>query len=494
MTQGRERRAVAVNDEPIQLRAMVRMLEGRGLAAQGFASAAAALETLDEQNPPDLIVTDLHMPGLDGWGLCRLLRSARYAAYHRTPIIVVSVTAAQGTDASLARDLGDDVCILAPYDFATLGKRVDDALAGRRSAPVCTALIVAGEDERPRLDRVFAAHGYATLCVPTAGRARLAFEALSPSVAVIQREAAGAECDGLIRDFRESENLEALVVVTSDPSPEAALRALKSGADASVRLPYDPEYIISLTERRRREHAVLAVERMVAEGNRRLRQSDEALRRLMEAIPEAVWAHAPDGTILYANDLCARILRGDGSSLVGESLWSALAQAGADVPQQTRRALGVPIRRLDLAGVSPTGVPFHFEVNATPTELDARAAVLCVARDITGRRQAEQERLRRERMEGALETAGAACHELNQPLQTLSAYAEMLAALLPPGSPERRYADTMLAQAARMAQTTRKLNNITRYATREYIDGRRIMDLDQATAAPVPASAARPTA
>ncbi|HRU06408.1 MAG TPA: response regulator [Candidatus Brocadiia bacterium] len=487
MTQGRERRAIVVNDEPIQLRAIVRMLEDRGLAAAGFTSAAAALETLDTQPPPDLIVTDLHMPGMDGWGLCRLLRSPRYPALNRTPIIVVSATAAHGADESLARDLGQNVCILAPCDFATLGKRVDDAISGARSAPIGAALIVAGEDERKRLDHVFAAHGYATLCVPTPARARRAFKALSPCVAVIQREAAGHECDQLIRDFRVAETLESLVIITADPSPETALRALKAGADASVRLPYDPEYIISLTERHRREHAVLAVERMVAEGNRRLRRSDEALHRLIEAIPEAVWAHDPGGKILYANPLCVQTFLGPGASLVGRNLWDVLSQAGALVSEQTRLAIGATLRRLDLSGASPSGAPFHIEVNATPAEFEGRPAILCVARDITDRRHAEQERLRRERMQGALETAGAACHELNQPLQTLSAYAEMLAGLLPPNGPERRYADIMLTQAARMAQTTRKLNNITRYATREYLDGRRIIDLDQAAAAREPA-------
>jgi hypothetical protein len=51
------------------------------------------------------------------------------------------------------------------------------------------------------------------------------------------------------------------------------------------------------------------------------------------------------------------------------------------------------------------------------------------------RRQLEEERLQRERLEGVIEMAGAACHELNQPLQTLFGYCHLLLKHLPEDSP-----------------------------------------------------------
>src|SRR4030066_827880 len=50
------------------------------------------------------------------------------------------------------------------------------------------------------------------------------------------------------------------------------------------------------------------------------------------------------------------------------------------------------------------------------------------------RGQLEEERLRRERLQGVIEMAGAACHELNQPLQTLFGYTHLLSDNLPKDS------------------------------------------------------------
>ena len=99
------------------------------------------------------------------------------------------------------------------------------------------------------------------------------------------------------------------------------------------------------------------------------------------------------------------------------------------------------------------------------------------------RKRCERERLRREKLEGVLEMAGASCHELNQPIQVISGHSELLLMRMPEGDPMRKHISAIKQQVDRMAEITRKLNNITRYEACDYISGVKIIDIDKASCA-----------
>ena len=97
------------------------------------------------------------------------------------------------------------------------------------------------------------------------------------------------------------------------------------------------------------------------------------------------------------------------------------------------------------------------------------------------RRQLEEERLQRERLEGVIEMAGAACHELNQPLQTLFGYSELLLRSLPEKSPLFDKIEEIKKSIDQLGKITHKIMHITRYETKEYIEGTKIIDIDKAS-------------
>ena len=117
--------AIVVNDDPTQLAILAGLLVKAGIEAHAFAEAEAALITMDPARPPDLIVTDLYMPGIDGWRFCRLLRSPEYAAYNEIPILVVSATFAGDHPARIAADIGADAFLPSPVDGRAFVSQVD---------------------------------------------------------------------------------------------------------------------------------------------------------------------------------------------------------------------------------------------------------------------------------------------------------------------------------------------------------------------------------
>lgn len=86
----------------------------------------------------------------------------------------------------------------------------------------------------------------------------------------------------------------------------------------------------------------------------------------------------------------------------------------------------------------------------------------------------------RERLEGVLEMAGAVCHELNQPLQCVTGYSEMLLLELNSQDPNYEMLHTIKAGIDHIAELTRKIMKITRYQSKPYLK-RQIIDIEEAS-------------
>ena len=93
----------------------------------------------------------------------------------------------------------------------------------------------------------------------------------------------------------------------------------------------------------------------------------------------------------------------------------------------------------------------------------------------------EKKLMEEERLNGVLEMAGGICHELNQPMQVVSGYSELLLMDMGKDNSAYPYIKMIKEQTNKMGSITRKLMRITKYETREYIEGSRIIDIDKAS-------------
>jgi len=100
---------------------------------------------------------------------------------------------------------------------------------------------------------------------------------------------------------------------------------------------------------------------------------------------------------------------------------------------------------------------------------------------IDKRRQLEEERLHRERLEGVIEMAGAACHEFGQPLQTLFGCSHLLLKHVPEDSPLFGEITEVKKAIAELGHIVHKITHVTRYETKEYVEGAKIIDIDKAS-------------
>ena len=120
-------RILVVDDEPQLTRVLRTGLTTRGYEVRVAADGIAALETFGDWHP-DLVITDLAMPNMDGLELCRRLR-----AISQIPIIVLSAKGEEKTKVE-ALDIGADDYVTKPFGIDELLARLRASL--RRSAPV----------------------------------------------------------------------------------------------------------------------------------------------------------------------------------------------------------------------------------------------------------------------------------------------------------------------------------------------------------------------
>ncbi|MCU0793535.1 MAG: response regulator [Opitutaceae bacterium] len=140
-------RVLIVDDKEDNLYYLRTLLGAHGFAVETAHHGAEALVKA-RQNPPDLVVSDLLMPVMDGYTLLRYWK-ADHALQH-APFIVYTATYTDAEDERLALDLGADAFILkpaAPEDFLA---RIRDVQAGRR-APLPPPSAPDAEDEQARL-------------------------------------------------------------------------------------------------------------------------------------------------------------------------------------------------------------------------------------------------------------------------------------------------------------------------------------------------------
>jgi two-component system KDP operon response regulator KdpE len=115
------RRILVVDDEPQITRVLRTSLSSQGYDIRVANDGETALEIMKDWTP-DLVITDLSMPNMDGLELCRRLRLST-----KIPIIVLSVKGEEKTKVQ-ALDAGADDYVTKPFGIEELLARVRASL------------------------------------------------------------------------------------------------------------------------------------------------------------------------------------------------------------------------------------------------------------------------------------------------------------------------------------------------------------------------------
>jgi len=483
--------AVVVNDDPIQRNLLSRLVRKAGLEPRAFTTAEAALADMsawaaaadgDPGALPALVVTDLYMPGIDGWRFCRLLRSPEYAAFNQVPILVVSATFAGDEPDRIAADLGADAFLPSPVGGKRFVEQVRAILKGRQVRKPLRVLIV--EDSKTlagMLQKAFAVHDYQADTALTARAAADAFAKTAYDVVVLDYHLPDGTGDVLLDAFHAQRPDCVCLMMTIDPGPELALNWMKRGATAYLRKPFEPDYLIELCAQVRRERALLRVQDLLEMRTRELRASEQILNATQRLTKVGGWEwDVATQTMAWTEEVYRIHDMTPGELTPGSPEHIARSQA-CYTPEDRPVILAAFQRCVE------QGEPYDLEFPFTPAKgrrLRIRTtaeAVLVEGRvtkvmgnimDITERKQAEEEKAKLEaqlqqaqKMESVGRLAGGVAHDFNNMLGVILGHTEIAMGQVDPAQPLHGYLAEIRKAAERAADLTRQLLAFARKQT-----------------------------
>jgi two-component system OmpR family response regulator len=111
-------RILLIDDDEAVLETVSLMLASEGHSVLAVASGADGIARLEAGEPIDLVLTDLHMPGMNGWEIVRTVRS-------RWPAVRVGLNSGS-LDELPVRHERLDVIIRKPVNFAELRAAISE--------------------------------------------------------------------------------------------------------------------------------------------------------------------------------------------------------------------------------------------------------------------------------------------------------------------------------------------------------------------------------
>ncbi|MFN7999251.1 MAG: response regulator [Bryobacteraceae bacterium] len=194
--------------------------------------------------------------------------------------------------------------------------------------------------------------------------------------------------------------------------------------------------------------------------------SRSILNATLSSIGDGVLATDPDERVTFLNPV-AEALTGWSKN---EALGKPLAEVLTVIEEVSREPAGSPVREaMSRAAPAHNAVPvllvtkdkteISIEQSAAPLRDERgrmRGAIL-VFRDVTGRRQLEEQLSHARRMDAVGRLAGGVAGDFNNVLTVITGYSDLLRTQMQPSNPLRRFADEILYAAERAAGLTRQL-------------------------------------
>ncbi len=219
-------------------------------------------------------------------------------------------------------------------------------------------------------------------------------------------------------------------------------------------------------------------------GEELLKERERNYSVLFENAPDGILILNRLGIILECNNLVREMLGMELDEICGEKFSEFLRNENRTEFDLKFNSLEnqdeIELEACVISEKKQLSIPVWLKARSIHSDKGRNKGCVVYIRDITELKKAEVSKMAQERLQGVLEMSGAACHELNQPLQAINGYSALLKKKTK-GSPNEKWVDKIYEQVQRLGDMTKKINKISKYKVKDYIQGSQIIDIDNAS-------------
>lgn len=384
-------------DSPTQAERLKYILEQQGHQVTVAANGLLALAALRRQKPT-LIISDVVMPEMDGYELCRRVKAD--ASLGDIPVILVT-TLSDPQDVIRGLECRADNFILKPYDERYLLNRVQFVLINREMR----------QTDQPGMGLEIYFDGQRHFI--TADRLQILNLLLSTYEAAIQRNKELS----LVQEALERTNAE-LQQLTLELEQRVGQRT-----------------------------------QQLEQINQALRESEEQYRGLVDSAFDGVVVQQ-DRLIKSVNRAYAEMFGYDIEELIGRDI---MALTPPDHREYVLAKSAADNSVYETLGLKKDGTEINIEISANNFFSNGEPARLAAVRDITERKLLEEQLRQSQKLEAVGQLAGGIAHDFNNLLTVINGYSELILKRLPAQDPGRSNLEEIRKAGDRAASLTRQL-------------------------------------
>lgn len=489
------KRILVIDDDPKCRKLLLFRLQGAGYVVSEAEDGEKGLRLAREQ-APDLIISDVLLPEIDGFRICEALKQD--PACQHIPIIMITAIYVTEEDRRKGLRLGADryllkadVLLTKPIDCEELLQHVNGLLGESPPAepdaePSDRILLIDGDEEhRDRLAGRLEKEGYEVAAADDYQQGLEQARSATPDLVLLDFQASPPRGSAALAALRQRLPDTAIVLMAEPGSEMLVVDAMRGGANGYLYKPITngellPTVRESIEKCRLKVTQQRLIEQLRAGSIDLMRKVDELEKEkreieylqeyssaLLESIGACIQVVRDDYSVEYENDLLRERLGSPGVGRKCYELWNQTRPCDQCHLQDCLRAAD-----RSAEGWNPAPINAHcknriFSLALSPIRTrSGRLAAVELIRDVTEQKRIEQELIHAAKLASLGTLAGGVAHEFNNIVAGMASHADRALMVDEPERMRKALRDT-LAMSDRAAGIVRNLLDFARSDGRE---------------------------
>ncbi|RPH95760.1 response regulator [candidate division KSB1 bacterium] len=495
MTEDRPLLLVA-NDDRAMLDLTTAQIRERGFRSVLAAGDGEETIELTRLRRPDLVISDVSMPRVDGFQICRILKSPLFPGSENIPVILTSATYRDVIAEQVARNSRAFAYLQQPHEPETLFRLIDLALG--QSEPevgdrhllryLGTILIVDDDpDIVALLEHTLTAEGWSVLTASSVAEARLRVEDFPVQLVLLDYTIPDGNGLELLCWIKRQRPEAVVIMVTANSNEDVLIDLIKNGADDYIRKPFDPDDVSLACRNALNKYNFLRIHEQFQEKIEKLRSVTDYLDLVINLSQEAIFSCDLFGRVKIWNKGAERMYGFSAEEIIGNVVDDYLdppdfKRKSPDVMKILKQRGGSLIET-EIMRRKKSGeiFPVYATYSAIVSTEGEYIGFSVIERDVTPVRALETERIRSARLRAITQTAVTANDQINTPLGVILGYSQLLQKTIPGLSPEHAAAlEIIQQQVLKIKGIMNKLKLMSDPIVKNYsIEGVTMLDLTQ---------------